>query len=108
MGIAGYVSVCVQLYCMLVSTVFQYMFRPTWPSSSVYDSSYIYFHMLKGSASLLFWFAVFSSRGHTLHVSHLRFVPMLFSFVFFDVLCLLFIVVVCLFSAVQLHPAVSN
>jgi hypothetical protein len=33
MGIAGYVSVCVQLYCMLVSTVFHYMFRPTWPSS---------------------------------------------------------------------------
>jgi hypothetical protein len=34
MGIAGYVSVCVQLYCMLVSTVFHYMFRPAWPSSS--------------------------------------------------------------------------
>jgi hypothetical protein len=34
-GIAGYVSVCVQLYCMLVSTVFHYIFRPTWPSSSV-------------------------------------------------------------------------
>jgi hypothetical protein len=33
MGFAGYVSVCVQLYCMLVSTVFHYMFRPTWPSS---------------------------------------------------------------------------
>jgi hypothetical protein len=31
MGIAGYVSVCVQLYCMLVSTVFHCMFRPTWP-----------------------------------------------------------------------------
>jgi hypothetical protein len=48
MGIAGYVSVCVQLYCILVSTVFHYTFRPTWPSSSVYDSSYIYFHILKG------------------------------------------------------------
>jgi hypothetical protein len=35
MCVAGYVSVCVQLYCMLVSTVFHYMFRPTWPSSSV-------------------------------------------------------------------------
>jgi hypothetical protein len=30
MSIAGYVSVCVQLYCMLVFTVFHYMFRPTW------------------------------------------------------------------------------
>jgi hypothetical protein len=38
-GIAGYVSVCVQLYCMLVSTVFGYMFRSTLPSSGVYDSS---------------------------------------------------------------------
>jgi hypothetical protein len=35
MGIAGYVFVCVQLYCMLVSAVFHYMFRSTWPSSSV-------------------------------------------------------------------------
>jgi hypothetical protein len=35
MGIADYVSVCVQLYCMLVFTVFHYMFRSTWPSSSV-------------------------------------------------------------------------
>jgi hypothetical protein len=52
MGIAGYVSVCVQIYCMLVFAVFHYMFRPTWPSSSVYDSSYIYFHMLKDSASV--------------------------------------------------------
>jgi hypothetical protein len=35
MGIAGYVSVCVLLYCMLVSTVFHYMFLSTWPSSGV-------------------------------------------------------------------------
>jgi hypothetical protein len=35
LDIAGYVSVCVQLYCMLVSTVFHYMFWPTWPSSCV-------------------------------------------------------------------------
>jgi hypothetical protein len=34
MAIAGYVSVCVQLHCILV-TVFHYMFRPTWPSSGV-------------------------------------------------------------------------
>jgi hypothetical protein len=30
-----------RIYCMLVSTVFHYMFRPTWPSSGVYDSSYV-------------------------------------------------------------------
>jgi hypothetical protein len=65
MGIAGYISVCVQIYCMLVFTVFHYMFRPSWPSSSVQDSSYIYFHMLKDSASLPF------SCSHTLHVFHL-------------------------------------
>jgi hypothetical protein len=34
-GIADYVSVCVQLYFMLVSTVFDYMFRSTLPSSGV-------------------------------------------------------------------------
>jgi hypothetical protein len=33
MDIAGYVSVCVQIYRILVFTVFHYMFRPTWPSS---------------------------------------------------------------------------
>jgi hypothetical protein len=33
--IAGYVSVCIQLYCILVFTVLHYMFWPTWPSSSV-------------------------------------------------------------------------
>jgi uncharacterized membrane protein len=33
MGFAGYVS-CLQLYSMLVSTVFHYMFRPTWPCST--------------------------------------------------------------------------
>jgi hypothetical protein len=41
MGFAGYVAVCLQLYsrCFpvlhLVVTVLHYMFRPTWPSSSV-------------------------------------------------------------------------
>jgi hypothetical protein len=33
------------------------MFRTTWPSSVVQDSSYIYFHILKDSVSLFFWFA---------------------------------------------------
>jgi hypothetical protein len=41
MGFAGYVAVCVQLYCRcftvlhLVVAVLHCMFRPTWPSSGV-------------------------------------------------------------------------
>jgi hypothetical protein len=44
----GYVAVCVQLYCRwfavlrLVVAVLHYMFRPTWPSSSVYDVLLLY------------------------------------------------------------------
>jgi hypothetical protein len=44
----GYVSVCVQLYCRwftvlrLVVAVPHYMFRPTWPSSGVYDVLLLY------------------------------------------------------------------
>jgi hypothetical protein len=38
---------------MLVSTVFHYMFRPIWPSSSVYDSSYIYFNIFKFNISII-------------------------------------------------------
>jgi hypothetical protein len=107
MDIAGYVSVCVQLYCVLVFAVFHYMFRPTWPSSSVKDSLYIYFRTLKDSASLLFPFAAFFSRGHTLYVFHLCFVPVLFSFrVFFS--AGFFIVVVCLFCAAQNRVSVNN
>jgi hypothetical protein len=41
------------------------------------------FICLKDSALLLFWLAAFFSRGHTLHVFHLCFVPMLFSFLIF-------------------------
>jgi hypothetical protein len=40
----------------MVSTVFHYMFRPTWPSSGVQESSYIYFRIFKESASLPFFF----------------------------------------------------
>jgi hypothetical protein len=53
----GYVAVCVQLCCRwfavlrLVVAVLHYMFRPTWPSSGVYDVSIFIF--LKESASLL-------------------------------------------------------
>jgi hypothetical protein len=43
------------------------------------------FICLKDSASLLFWFVAFFSRGHTPHVFHLCFVPVLFSFVIFVV-----------------------
>jgi hypothetical protein len=48
MDFAGYVAVCVQLYCRcftvlhLVVAALHYMFRPTWPSSSVYDVSLLY------------------------------------------------------------------
>jgi hypothetical protein len=44
----GYVAVCVQLYCRwlavlrLVVAVLHYMFRPTWPSSIVYDVLLLY------------------------------------------------------------------
>jgi hypothetical protein len=44
----GYVAVCVQLYCRwfavlrLVVAVLHYMFRLTWPSSSVYDVILLY------------------------------------------------------------------
>jgi hypothetical protein len=41
------------------------------------------FIRLRDSASLLFWFTAFFSRGHTLHFFHLCFVPVLFSFVIF-------------------------
>jgi hypothetical protein len=47
-GFWGYVAVCVQLYCRwftvlhLVVAVLHYMFRPTWPSSGVYDVSLSY------------------------------------------------------------------
>jgi hypothetical protein len=76
MVIAGYVSVCVQLYCILVFTVFPYMFRPTWPSSCVQDSSYIYFHMLKGFCfpaffgSLPFFFFFFHADRNIICNNH--------------------------------------
>jgi hypothetical protein len=44
----GYVAVCVQLYCRwftvlrLAVAVLHYMFRPTWPSSCVYDVLLLY------------------------------------------------------------------
>jgi hypothetical protein len=48
------------------------------------------FISLKDSASLLVWFVAYFSCGHTLHVFHLCFVPVLFSFVIF-VVSLLFL-----------------
>jgi hypothetical protein len=61
MGFAGYVSVCVQLYCVgfhcisLHVSAYLSIFRCV---------GYFIFICLKDSASLLFF-----SRGHTLHVS---------------------------------------
>jgi hypothetical protein len=89
MVIAGYVSVCVQLYCILIFTVFHYMFRPTLPSSSVQFSSYISFHMLKG-----FCFAAFLVRCLFFHV---------FTFCMFSI-CVLFLC--CFPSLLLLFPCV--
>jgi hypothetical protein len=90
MGFAGYVTVCVQLYCVsfhclsLHVSVYMAIFRCV---------GYLYFFIcLKDSASLLFFFAFFS-RGHTLHVS-ICVLPVLFSFVNYVVSC----VCVCLLS----------
>jgi hypothetical protein len=63
MGIAGYVSVCVQLYCVgfhclsLHVSAYMAIFRCV---------GYSIFMCLKDSASLLFLYLF--SRGHTLHV----------------------------------------
>jgi hypothetical protein len=47
-------------------------------------SSYIYFHIFKESALLPFFLC-----SHTLHVSRLCFVPVMFFFVFFGVFLLM-------------------
>jgi hypothetical protein len=33
--IAGYVSICMQLYCILIFAVFHYMFLPTWHKQQI-------------------------------------------------------------------------
>jgi hypothetical protein len=77
MGIAGYASVCVQLYCILPFTT----------CFGLHDHLQVgrifTFVCLKDSASLLFFFLLSFSRGHTLHVFHLCFVLVLFPFVIF-------------------------
>jgi hypothetical protein len=66
MGFAGYVSVCVQLYCVgfhcfsLHVSAYKAIFKRV---------GYFIFICLKDFASLLFFFASFFSRGHTLRVS---------------------------------------
>jgi hypothetical protein len=56
MGIAGYVSVCVQLYCVSLNvSAYMAIFRCV---------GYFIFICLKDSASLLFFLPF--SRGHTL------------------------------------------
>jgi hypothetical protein len=66
MGIAGYVSVCVQLYC-----VGFYCFNTCFGLHGHLHVCSIFcfiFICLKDSASLLFFSAFFFSRGLTLHV----------------------------------------
>jgi hypothetical protein len=89
MSFAGYVNVCVQLYCVschcLTLHVFAYMaiFRCV---------VYFYFHMSEGICIAGF-FAFFLTWSHSARF-HLRF-SVLFSFVSFVVSC----VHVCLFAA---------
>jgi hypothetical protein len=88
MGFAGYITVCVQLYCVschcLTLHVSAYM--------AIFKCvRYFYFHISEG----IFFagFFAFFSRGHTLHVSICVF-PVLFFFVNFVVSC----VCVCLLA----------
>jgi hypothetical protein len=76
MGIAGYVSVCLQLYCMLVSLSFTTYFG-LHGHLQVCRILHIFIFIC-----LRILFAAFFSRGYTLQVFHLCFVPVLFSFVF--------------------------
>jgi hypothetical protein len=79
----GYVAVCVQLYCRwfavlrLVVAVLHNMFRPTWPSSCMYDV--LLFLFLKESASLLL--LPCPARGYTMHVFICAFLLFFFSLV---------------------------
>jgi hypothetical protein len=89
MGFAGYVSVCVQLYCMLVFhclslhvSAYVAIFMCVWFFN-------IYIQIFKDSASLVFLVRCPFLRGHTLYVFHLCFVPVLFSFVLFGVFLLM-------------------
>jgi hypothetical protein len=78
MGFAGYVTVCMQLYCVdfhclsLHVSAYMVIFKCV---------GYFYFQIPKGFCC--FFFAFFS-RGHTLHISICVF-PVLFSFVNFVV-----------------------
>jgi hypothetical protein len=96
MGFAGYVSVCVELYCVsfhclsLHVSAYMAIFKCV---------GYLYFHMLEGFCFAASFLSLFS-RGHTLHVSICVF-PVLFSFVVFVVslrVCLsaCFFFVICL------------
>jgi hypothetical protein len=80
-------SACCFIVCWF-STVFHYMFRPTWPSSSV-RSLHIFIFVYLRTLLRCFLVRCLFLCGHTLHVFHLCFVPVLFSFVFFGVFLLM-------------------
>jgi hypothetical protein len=96
----GYVAVCVQLYCRcftvlhLVFADLHYIFRPTWPSSGVYD---VLLYIPEGMC-----FAVFVAFSCTwLHCARFH---LCFSVVFFSVNFLILYVCLpaCLFLLLEL------
>jgi hypothetical protein len=101
MCITGHVSVCVLLYCMLI-----------FHCLSLHVSN-IHGHLQKWSLHIFIFIYLrsllrsFFLCGHTLHVFHLCFVPVLFSFEFFGVFMLmhlsacslLWLFVLCCFSS---------
>jgi hypothetical protein len=65
MDFAGYVSICVQLYCVgfhrLSLHVSAYM--------AIFMCRIFHIHLLEGFCFAAFFFAFFFTCGHTLHVS---------------------------------------
>jgi hypothetical protein len=102
MGIAGYVSIRVQLYCVgfhcLSLHVSAYM-------AIIKCVGFFYLHVLKGLC-----FAAFFSRGHTLHVFYLCIFHVLFSFIIFVVslcVCICLLALSLLFVCSVLLAALS-
>jgi hypothetical protein len=89
MDIAGYVTVCVQLYCVVFHCL------------SLHVSAYMAIFKCVGYLFSYAWrilLRCFFPRGHTLHVFRLCFVPVLFSFVIFVVslrVCLVCLIFLC-------------
>jgi ABC-type multidrug transport system fused ATPase/permease subunit len=107
----GYVAVCVQLYCRwfavlrLVVAVLHYMFRPTWPSSGVYDVLLLY-----SWRNLLRCFCF--SFLHVVTLCTFSFVFLLCFFVSFVILVFVFaflpFLVVCRFCAADTHTRIRK